>query len=173
MRVYIVLFALTFITLASCKGRKGEIIGSWRGTKFENADMDSFFLKSQQYIDTIGKNGDAKVNWELYGVTNMDSLRKDLQMQQDSAKNLQYKSILNTVFTFNKDGILLISFNKNMDTSKWAIEDDKTLTLEEMTGRDKGTKTSVGIISITESEMKLKFMQDSAFSTVTFVRDSK
>jgi hypothetical protein len=110
------------------------------------------------------------VNLELYGATNMDSLRHEMQLQLDSAKAMQQRGLNNTFFSFAKNGMVYISFNGSIDTSKWTIENDKDLIIEEMIGKDKGTKTKMVILNLTEQELKLRLTQDSAVSTVTLLR---
>ena len=51
--IYIILISAV---LFSCKNNKQKLVGSWRSVRLENRDMDSFFVKSQIYIDTLGKN---------------------------------------------------------------------------------------------------------------------
>ena len=174
MRFLHILFFLLFMILFSCKqGKKDLMLGTWKGSKFENPDMDTFFMKSQQYIDTIGKNNNMRTNWELYGVTNVDSLRGVLQKQHDSAKSMQMGAVLNTIFTVKKDSIAVISFNGSIDTSKWYIENDHFLVMEEMTGTEKGSKSKMELVTLTAQEMVIKFEQESSSSKVTFVKANK
>ncbi len=157
--------------LFSCKQTKTDMVrGSWKGTKFENPDMQDFFKESQHYIDTLGSSKDARINWELYGVTNMDSLKKELQNQHDSAQSMQMNAVLKTIFNFKKDSVAIVSFNGSLDTSKWYLKGD-TLVMIEMTGPEQGMNTQMQILSVSETEMKLKFEMDSSYSTVTFVKE--
>ncbi len=169
MKVAVTSLLLVSLFICSCKHSKQEmILGEWRGVNFENPEMDSFFNKSQQYIDTIGKNGNPATNLELYGATNMDSIRNILQQEHDSTKMLQLNAVKNTVFTFMKDSIVVISFDGRMDTSKWRFENEHSLVMEELTGNSKGSKTTMDIVSLTDKELTLKFIQENTYSTVTF-----
>lgn len=173
-RKSVMVLAVTLpVIFSSCGGKKSLIAGSWQGAKVENDEMESFYSNSQKYIDTMGSSKDPRINWELYGVTNMDSMRKEMQLQLDSARAMQRRGLNNTYFVFNKDGKVYISFNGNIDTSKWSIVNDKELIFEEMSGKDRGTKTQMTILNLTENELKLKLTQDSAVSTVTLVRTNK
>ncbi len=163
---------LCSLAFVACKqNKKDMLLGSWRGVKLENPGMDSFFRQSQNYIDTLGKNGNPVTNMELYGSTNVDSLRKGLQIEFDSSKKIQMKAVLNTIFNFRKDSIVAISFNGLPDTSKWYIDVAGALQMEEMTGQGKNTKTQMDIVELTSSELKLRFQEDSMYSTVTFKRE--
>jgi len=171
----IVLLALLAGTQACKHDRKSMMMGSWRGTKLENADMDSFFNQSQHYIDTLGKANSPEANQALYGTTNVDSLRKELQMQQDSSKSMQLAAVTNTIFNFQKNDQVIISFNGNMDTSKWHIEADSTLVMEDMSTATKGMTTRMVIKSISDSKLKLEFADENTQSKsyVTFDRVNK
>ena len=149
------------------------IMGAWAGTKFENPEMDSFFINSQNYIDTIGKNGNPATNMELYGVTNMDSIRRIMQAQHDSAKSMQMNAVLHTTFDFRKDSMVFVTFDGRVDTSKWYMESENALILEETSGEGKGTKTKMDILTLTDNELKIKFQQENTYSTVTFKRGGK
>jgi hypothetical protein len=148
-------------------------LGEWYAQKFENKEMDAFFKESQAYIDTIGKNGNDATNMELYGATNMDSIRHVLQLQHDSAQTLQMKAVTNTSFNFYSDSLVVISFDGRMDTSKWRFVGEQKLEMEELTGSSKGSKTEIEVLQLTKSELKLKIEQEKTFSTVTFGRDKK
>ena len=172
-QTFIFIALLSFVALSCKPGKKDMLLGSWSGVKLENPAMDSFFTNSQTYIDTIGNNGNAATNMELYGVTNMDSVRKILQQQHDEAKSKQMAAVTNTVFNFKKDSVVYVSFNGNMDTSKWYMENDALLTMESLSGQDKGIKVRMDIITLTDSELKLKIEQQNTYSTVTFKRSGK
>lgn len=172
MKTAIASLLLLSLFAASCtRGPKEIITGKWRGINFHNPEMDNFFAQSQKYIDTIGANGNPATNSELYGTTNMDSLRHALQLQYDSTQSIQQNAVKNTTFNFQKDGIVAISFDGRLDSSKWHFIGDKKLEMEEMTGSEKGTKTQMEVLTITETELKLKIAQDSSYSIVTFGRD--
>jgi hypothetical protein len=168
--LFIALFALIFF---SCKrSRQETLIGSWHAVKLENPEMDSFFVKSQAFIDTMGKNGDAATNLQVYGVTNMDSLRQAMQHQFDSAKVMQQSSVLNTQFKFRKDSVAILAFNGNVDSAKWHIEGN-ILVMEDMNKETEGQKLHMEILALTDTVMKLKFEENGASSTVTFNPDAK
>ncbi len=170
MRLSIAGIIVLTLFLFSCKHTKTDMVtGTWKGANFENPDMDDFFKESQHYIDTLGSSKDARTNWELYGVTNMDSLKKELQNQHDSAHAMQRNAVLKTIFNFKKDSVAVVSFNGSLDTSKWYLKGD-TLVMIEMTGPEQGMNTQMQILALSETEMKLKFEMDSSYSTVTFVK---
>lgn len=167
----IILFAAS-VVLFSCKSKQDMLTGSWHAVKLENPDMDSFFVRSQHYIDTIGKNNADAMNMDIYGTTNMDSLRKVLQAQYDTAKAMQTGAIVNTVFHFNKDGRAVLIFNGISDTAKWRLEGESRLVLDSR-GHENGEVVNMEILKISDMVLKLRFREDSSFSTVTFRREGK
>ena len=171
MKTTITCLILASVLLLSCKhGRKDIMLGKWHGVKLENPEMDSFFNESQHYIDTLGKNNTAETNISLYGTSNVDSIRHELQVQHDSAKAMQTGAVMNTVFDFRNDSIVVISFSGAMDTSKWHLENDQTLIMDEASGAAKGSTTRMEIKGLTKDEMKLEFEEENTRSTVTFAR---
>ena len=105
---------------------------------------------------------------ELYGTTNVDSVRRLMQEQFDSAKVIQLRSVTNTIFNFRKDSLLFISFNGNVDTCKWTLGDNKKLTVKDMNTGGTGEEMTWEIIELTDTDLILKIAQDTTFSKVTF-----
>ncbi len=176
-RIITVLLLLT-VVLFACKTQtqndyKKTILGTWHAVRLENPDMDSFFNNSQHYIDTIGKNNDNATNLQLYGVTNMDSMRKVLQLQYDSAKNMQHDAVMHTVFNFRPDNVAILMFSGAVDSSKWSIDSTGKLVLTEMSPEGPAETMSMDILLLNDTVMKLKMMEDNTYSTVTFYPEKK
>lgn len=170
--IYLFFFSLA---LYSCKGNKDtreKLIGSWHAVRFSNPDMDTFYRKSQLYIDTVGKNNDAETNIRLYGVANVDSMRRILQAQYDTAKLMQMNAVLNTVFTFRKDSVVVLAFNGGLDSSKWWL-DKGAILLTDMTESGAGDKLKMDIIDLNDTVLVLKLKEDSSYTTVTFHPERK
>jgi hypothetical protein len=169
--IYLMLFTLV---LLSCKSNKrAMLIGTWHAVKLENPEMDSFFRNSQAYIDTIGKNHDDATNIQLYGVANMDSMRKILQVQFDSTKAMQMDAIAHTTFKFRKDSIVELSFNGVADSSKWYIDATGMLVLNDLNAQTATDKAQMEILELLGDTLKLKFMENNSSSIVTFNRKGK
>ena len=171
-RLVLLSFAILF---AACSpGVRERLIGSWRADSVQKASMDSFFQKSQRYIDTVGKNNDPETNMRLYGVTNMDSVRRLLQQQFDSAKALQINAVTNTVFKFRKDSVAVLSFNGNLDSSKWSVENNNTILMQDMNGgKAEGDRVKMDILVLTDKMLKVKLVEDTEVSIVTFHPEGK
>ncbi|MES2703086.1 MAG: hypothetical protein V4649_10625 [Bacteroidota bacterium] len=160
--------AVAMIFLFSCQRSKRELlVGTWHAVKLDNPQMDSFFTNSQAFIDTMGKDSTPDDNIATYGTANMDSLRLEMQHQYDSAKTMQYSAVLNTAFRFRKDNVAVLDFNDNIDSAKWAIDGDK-LVLDDLGKETVGQKLSMEIMTLADTVLKLKFIDNGASSIVTF-----
>jgi hypothetical protein len=169
----ILLFFLVLTAVAcsspATKSRRQMLTGIWYANHLENPGMDSFFKNTQAYIDTIGRNGNDDVNRQVYGATDMDSVRKAMQAQYDSAKNMQQAAVKNTVFSFLADSLAILAFSGNVDSSYWSLDNSDQLILTERHPTDSTPQQiSMQIISVSEHELKLRFYEDGAYSTVTF-----
>ncbi len=162
------------IFLISCNNKnQDKIIGTWKGAKSENKTIDSFFIKSQILIDTIGKNNDDATNMKLYGIKNMDSLRKYLQLQHDSALITENNKIKNTHFIFKKDRTIELFFNGYNLTGKWNFDDEGSLILEVVKTSGDADLWRMKVITLNENELKLQFRKTNDTSIVTFNRASE
>ena len=164
---------IAVLGIVSCKGKRQMLTGTWHAVKLENPDMDTFFINSQHYIDTIGKNNSEDANLQLYGVANVDSLRRVLQAQYDTAKAMQMNAVVNTVFSFRADSMAFLTFNGIPDSARWYMDKDDKLILDDLQGQGTGEKVNMEIVELTDVALKLRFKEDNAFSTVTFRREGK
>ncbi len=173
--IYTVLL-LTILFLYSCgNGNNKLIIGKWRSVKIENHDKDNFFRNSQQFIDTMGKGNTDSVNIAVYGVANVDSLRRELQKQFDSAYAAQESIDTQSIFTFNEDSTVIFSFPGKNESGKWYIDKKGKLILDETNELGETEQLSVEITELKERAMKLTFIREleegiSDTSIVTFQR---
>lgn len=165
---------MSAIMLFSCGEKPEQLIeGQWYAVKLENPAMDSFFRQSQQYIDTMGLEHDDATNIAIYGVANMDSVRRYMQAQRDSAKKMQENAVTTTVFTFLKGGDAEITMGGVTDSCKWLLDGESGLILKETgTGNDQAV-SRYHIVSLTKDELKLRFFEEGDSSTVTFGHERK
>lgn len=162
------LFAILAITFAGCKPKKEKlIINTWQAVELENPQMDQMITEQRHFIDTFGKNSD-EINLKLYGVTNIDSYRQALTVQLAEFKKMQDESVKNTWFNFRKDGIAIMNFSGQLDSTNWYFEEDTVLLLDEMKLKGTGNKIRMGVLKLNEKEMKLRFSEEGLVSTVTF-----
>jgi hypothetical protein len=169
MKKLLVCIALVPVLLSSCKRHKKDMIaGQWQAFHLENAQMDSEMMSGQHFIDTVGKNTDAATNLQVYGVANMDSMRHIMQQQMDSMKIAQEESIKNTIFNFRKDGMAVLTFSGRTDSAKWHYDEEgNAIILDIMQGQD-DTKLNMDVATLSDTVLKLKFVENGSASTVTF-----
>jgi hypothetical protein len=128
--------------------------------KIENRDKDNFFRSSKQFIDTMGKGNDDSTNMAIYGVTNMDSLRRELQVQYDSAYAAQMGIDTQSVMTFKNDSTVIFGFPGKNETGKWHLDIKGKLVLDETNELGEVQSLVVDITEISESALKLTFIRD-------------
>ncbi len=152
---------------------KGALIRSWEAVRVENKEIDDFYLKTQLFIDTFGRNNDAATNLKLYKTTNVDSLRKATQANFDEAKNDRQRALISTFLTFNPDNTVYLSFSGAMDTSKWILGADNVLILEDMNVGMNHEKITWEVLELTDTSLVVKMKEDTTYSKVTFHPDGK
>jgi len=167
----LLLFVFTLGLFACKRDKQAMLVRKWRAVSFENPQMDEFFKEGQQYIDTVGKSADAHTNEQLYGTSNMDSVRHILQNRLDSIKAMQQQNVLNTWFDFRKNGLAILNFSGSIDSTKWYFDDDGNLMLDEMKLKGSGDKIKMNIIELNDTLLRLKFVENQAMGTVTFHPD--
>ncbi len=161
MRKYLPLLSL-LVFAASCKHRqpKDIIVGKWRSVEVRNKDKDNFFAASKLFIDTMGNNNSDEANFEIYGVTNIDSLRSELRIQFDSAYAAQMNIDTQSVFTFKDDNTVVLSFPGKSESGKWKIDEENNLILEETNSMGQTDKMNVKITSLAEDKLTLSFIRE-------------
>lgn len=160
--------------LAGCKDTQEQMLeGTWHAVKLDNPSMEGFFVKSQQYIDTIGKGHSDAENILIYGVSNMDSVRQSMQLQFDSAKKMQDDAIVKTVFTFKKGGIAVITMAGGTDSCKWLLDRDNGLILEDLAAGNQAAVSRYHIVELNREQLLLRFFEEGDSSTVTFSRGAR
>ena len=159
------------VLLTACqmkRNKKDMIVGQWQASRLENAQMDSGLILGQKFIDTVGKNSDAATNFKVYGTSNMDSLRHVMQQQLDSMKIAQDEAIKNTIFNFRKDGMAILTFSGRTDSAKWHYDQEGNSIVLDITQGQDNTKLNMDVAAISDTVLKLKFVENGASSTVTF-----
>lgn len=175
---YVCLMGLSMM-FYSCKDEKQmNLIGKWQSLKIENRNKDDFFSSSRIFIDTMGKGNTDATNIQLYGVSNMDSLRSILKAQYDSAYAVQQAVDTQSIFTFNEDGTMLLRFPGREETGKWLIDKSGKLILDETNEMGQTERVNAELTSVDESRLVLTFVRkteqgDMDTSKVTFRRSGK
>jgi hypothetical protein len=169
----ILILMLPLFVFACKSDRKQLLPGTWKVEKWVNGGVDSFFLKAQMYIDTMGKGHDDATNIAIYGTANMDSMRTVLQHQYEQAKALQEEAMKNAVFTFRKDGTADVTLAGKKNTGKWVMDNENGLILEEGGFGEQNVMSKYNIVALSDKELTLRFYEEGDSSTVTFRREGK
>lgn len=170
----IVLLLTVTIAFYSCKQKPEDVIArKWHAVELSSPQMEQMISEQQQFLDTFGKHSDAASNKLAYGVEDVDSMRRSLQLQLNDFKAMQDHAVKNTWFDIRKNGIAVMNFSGQVDSTNWYFDDEKNLVLDEMKLKGTGTKLIMEVVSLTDTAMKLRFTEDGVTSTVTFHPENK
>jgi hypothetical protein len=160
---------LALLLACNSSSDKTRLVGTWQGKRLDNALMDSFFARSQRVIDTLGANHTADENLEFYGTNNMDSMKRALQAQHDSAYVAQANRIKNVNFNFAADKTAYISFDgkATIDTARWTLDDENSLILEDRSWDGNRSVKKMKLIAVSETELKLMVWSNNDSSLIT------
>src|SRR5690606_39895762 len=86
---------------------------------------------------------------------------------------MQEHAVKNTWFDFRKDGIVIMNFSGQVDSSKWEINNEGTLVLDETKTAESTEKLQLEILSLTDTMLKLQMSEQGMSSTVIFKPDRK
>jgi len=167
-----VIVFIGLFSVSSCKPSKEKmILGKWQAINMESPKLDQQIADTKNYIDTIGKSTTPAQNLELYGVSNMDSMRLLMQQQLDMTLAEQKRMIDETWIEFMKKGIVATNFGAPQpDTINWYFDDDGALMLDEMKMKGTGSKIKMDIIKLEKDTLKLSFSENGFESTATFLK---
>lgn len=171
------LLLLVLVCLYSCSNNKSRLImGKWHSVRVENRDKDNFFRSSKQFIDTMGLNNTDETNLFIYGVTNIDSLRRELRVQFDSAYAAQISIDTHSIFEFRADSTVLFSFPGKTEKGTWYIDKEGKLILDETNELGQTEHLRIDIALLNEQHLQLTFIRQleeglADTSVVTFRRE--
>ncbi len=162
------------ILLGACKHTtKDMIVGKWRGVEAFDPQDDSATQQMKIYIDTLGSSKDPMVNLSIYGTTNIDSIKNYLRNEMNSLKQVRSNALHNTIFSFKSNGVAELDFNGKKNTSSWTVDSSSTLRLIDKDGDTKGQEITAKILTVTDSMLKMKFIEAGHTSDVTFHKEKK
>lgn len=173
MRKLLLILPLTVIFFSCNESKEKTIAKKWQAIKLDNPEMDQMIKDQEIFLDTFGRNADASMNMANYGVTNIDSMRESLKMQLNDFKAMQEHAVKNTWFHFRSDGVAVMNFSGQVDSTNWYFDEEGALILDEMKLKGAGNKIVMQVIDLKNDLLKLKFTEDNMTSTVTFQPDKK
>jgi hypothetical protein len=158
----------------SCEQSKEKTIAKkWQAIKLDNPEMAEMIKDQEMFLDTFGQSTDPTANMANYGVQNIDSMRESLKMQLDDFKAMQEHAVKNTWFDFRGDGVAVMNFSGQVDSTNWYFDEEGALILDEMKLKGAGNKIVMQVVELKNDLLKLKFTEDNMTSTVTFQPDKK
>lgn len=170
MIMRIVLIGMVVVLgLSSCQAQNKEklLTRKWQAISLESEGLDSMMAEQRRFLDTFGRNTTDEENMAMYGFSNIDSARSLLQKEMDDYMAMQDHAIKNTWFEFRKDGMVVMNFSGQEDSTKWHINDEGILVLEESAGSNPGGIT-MNILSLDDNNLKLQMTEQGMSSTVVF-----
>jgi len=156
------------LLLFSCDNRDRDLTGKWQAIKLDNPSLEEIVVEQQQFIDSFGSNTTPEQNDTLYGTRNIDSMRRELQLQVDSFKAIQQQTLEMTQFEFLKNKTAILYFGGAPDSASWYFDDDGALILDELKLKGTGTKTRMEIETLTKDTLRLRFTENGITSSATF-----
>jgi len=159
---------LGLLSACGTQDKKAMLTGKWQAVSLENAQLDSLMTEQTHFLDTFGKSTTDEQNLAMYGFTNIDSARNVLKNEMTEYMAMQDHAVKNTWFDFRKDGMVIMNFSGQMDSTKWHINDEGKLVLDEPAREDEMGKISMDILSLTDTMLKLQMTEQGMSSTVIF-----
>ncbi len=163
------------VVLSSCstQDKKSVIAGKWQAISLDNPHLEKLMSDQKQFLDTFGKNNTPEQNVEIYGFSNIDSAREANMKEMEEYMALQEEAVKNTVFDFRKDGVVVMNFSGEVDSTKWHIDKNGALILDETTTGSTSGEIKMEILSLTDSMLKLQLNDQGMSSTVIFKPSDK
>lgn len=163
-------FAVVLLVMGSCNtnDKKTMITGKWQAVSLDNPHLAKLMDEQKQFLDTFGKNNTTEQNIEIYGFSNIDSAREANMVEMEEYMAMQDDAVKNTWFEFRKDGIVLMNFSGQVDSTKWHIDDKGALILDETNTGSTSGEIKMEILSLTDSMLQLQLNDQGMSSTVIF-----
>lgn len=167
-RIVLIIALATFIASCSTRDNKNLIVGKWQAVSLENPELDKVMADQKNFLDTFGTSTNDEENLIIYGFSNVDSARDAVKQEMDEYLAMQDHAVKNTSFEFRKDGWVVRNFTGQVDSTKWNINDEGVLVLEEENDADTPHSVSMDILSLTDTMLKLRLTEQGMSSTVIF-----
>jgi len=160
---------LILLAVVSCKEQKGsKLIGLWQETAVINPQLDGAVEEQKLFADTVGNSTDSLQNISLYGTDNIENMRAALRANLDSFRMAQIESMNATRMEFREDSMMYIHTIDGVDSSKWYIDEDGGLILDEAAMKGAGNKIRMDILHLSDTMLKLQFTEKFLSSTSVF-----
>lgn len=146
--------------------KKTQLVGEWQAFQLENPKLQEMMDEQTAFLDTFGRNSSDQQNIEVYGFSNIDSARDVLKQEMVEYMAMQDHAVKNTKFNFREDGLVIMDFSGQVDSTRWSLSEQGNLVLEP-TGDD-DQQISMEVLYLTDSILKLQLNEQGMSSTVIF-----
>jgi len=169
MKQLIIPVLLAATLLSACGNSKEKMLtGKWQAVKLDNAELEKQIEESRRVMDTIGSHTTPEMNRQLYGESNIDSLKAMISAQIDESKLMQQYFLDHTSFEFRKDKVAVLVFGGEPDSANWYFDDEGALVLDDMKLKGSGDKTKMEVVSLTDSTLQLRYTENGITSVASF-----
>jgi hypothetical protein len=173
MRKPLLLLLPLFLLLFSCKREPKDILTNrWSAVHIDNPELDQMMKEQEMFIDTFGKSSDPLTNERMYGVKNIDSMRRSLKAQLDTTRMIQEKMMQRTTFDFRSNNLALLNFGQGIDSAVWTLQ-DHALILDEKALKGKGGMVRMDILELSDTLLVLKYTEKGIATTARFHPENK
>ena len=155
-------------TSCQTQDKKKLLARKWQAISLESPGLDSMMAEQRRFLDTFGKGNTDEENIAMYGFSNIDSAREMLTNEMTEYLAMQDHAIKNTWFEFRKDGVVIMNFSGQVDSTKWHINDEGALILEEPAESSEAGNIKMDILSMSDSGLTLQMNDRGMSSTVIF-----
>ncbi|MEI8280129.1 MAG: hypothetical protein WCG87_10225 [Bacteroidota bacterium] len=173
MKKILLILSLCIFIVACTRDKKEMLVNRWKATHIENPQLDQMMKEQADFIDTLGKNNDPVTNERLYGVKNIDSMRKSLKMQLDTTRMIQDKMMQKTTFDFKSNNLAILNFGQGLDSAIWSLDNSGILILDEKPLKNSGGMVKMEILELSDTSLKLKYTEKGIATTATFHPEHK
>lgn len=173
MKQTLLVLSVCLFMAACSRDKKEMLVNRWKATHMENPQLEQMMKEQAEFIDTLGKSNDPATNERLYGVKNIDSMRRALKMQLDTTRMVQDQMMQKTTFDFRSNNIAILNFGQGVDSAIWSLDKDGILILDEKPLKNTGGMVKMEILELSDTSLKLKYTEKGIATTATFHPEHK
>lgn len=170
-RIVVVFSLLVLFAACNTKDKKAQIVGKWQAVDMDNPQLMLMMDEQRAFLDTFGINNTEQQNIDVYGFSNIDSARKVLQEEMDEYMKMQDHAIQNTHFEFRKDGMLIMDFSGQVDSTQWDLDEQNMIVLKVLEGEEE--PVNLEVLSVSDTLLKLALKEQGMSSVVIFKPEDK
>jgi|GEM_PF-1164996 len=161
-------------------GEDGVAILSFQGA----IDSSSWYVDSLGFLVLADRNDESKgdkVKMEILALSDtMMQLRfkeagsySVVTFHPDGPRKQVPPPMVETNFNFRKDNLAELTFNGEIDSVKWSLEGDSVISISNAAKGQDEEPMQWSILALTKDDLRLRIVENSSVSTLTFKREGK